>query len=270
MKACVRPLGLLVCLCLWAPAARAFTVAIDPGHGGIKDGARSPFGTREKNVALALAKELKKQLEEEPGVKTVLTRDSDIHVELPDRTKMANDTHADLLISIHCNSMETSAGRSETMGVETYFLSPDATDPRAQALAAMENADITPKEETAADPISAILQDLSRMEAHADSKRLAEQVHQTLVKSTGTKDRGVRQAPFLVLLGAEMPAILVEVGFISHPTEGRKLSKPAYQEKVAGALKAAILSFRDNVYAKRAAPEPAPMVVPAASTAHLP
>jgi N-acetylmuramoyl-L-alanine amidase len=236
--------------------AQAFTVAIDPGHGGIKDGAASRAGVKEKDVALAISRQLKVLLEQTPDVKVLLTRDADVHVELQDRTKAANAGKADVLLSIHCNSMATPAGRRETSGVETYFLSPDATDASAQALAELENSDVSQAADTAsADPISMILHDLSRTEAHADSKRLAEQVHSTLVKAVRAKDRGVRQAPFIVLLGAEMPAVLVEIGFISHPVEGRRLAQPVYQGQIASALRDALLRFRDTVFAKRTAPE---------------
>ena len=100
MKVLVRLPFLFVLMALLAPTpAHAFTVAIDPGHGGAKDGARSPTGAKEKAVSLAVAKELQKALEKEPGIKTILTRDSDVHVELQDRTHMANQAHADLFIA---------------------------------------------------------------------------------------------------------------------------------------------------------------------------
>jgi N-acetylmuramoyl-L-alanine amidase len=247
-------------------SADAFTVAIDPGHGGAKYGALSPVGLKEKDISLAVAQKLKGLLEENRDVKVILTRDSDTHVELQDRTKVANQAKADVLVSIHCNSMATPEARRNTTGLETYFLSADASDANAQAVAELENADVSEATEAAADPISMILHDLSRTVAHADSKRLAEDVHGSLVRQVGMKDHGVHQAPFIVLLGAEMPAVLVEIGFISHPVEGRKLATPAYQLKVATALRDAVLHFRDTVFAKRTAPEPAPVVVPAAPT----
>lgn len=234
--------------------AVAFTVAIDPGHGGDKVGASSPAGVKEKEVALAVAKRLAALLEQARDVKVVFTRESDVNVELPDRTRAANAAKADVLLSIHCNSMPTRATRKATTGIETYFLSADATDAAAQALAEAENADVShPTEEAPADPISDILHDLSQTEAHADSKPLAVAIQTALVKGLHAKDRGVRQAPFIVLLGAEMPAVLAEIGFISHPTEGRHLADPDYQEKVAASLRDALLKYRETVFARRMA-----------------
>jgi N-acetylmuramoyl-L-alanine amidase len=232
--------------------AVAFTVALDPGHGGEKEGASSPAGVKEKEVALAVAKRLAALLEKTPDVKVVFTRESDVNVELPDRTKAANAAKADVLLSIHCNSMPTREARRATAGIETYFLSADATDADAQALAEAENADVAGSAEaTPADPISDILHDLSRTEAHADSKPLAVAIQSALVKGLRARDRGVRQAPFIVLLGAEMPAVLAEIGFISHPAEGRHLADAEYQEKVAVSLRDALLSYRENVFARR-------------------
>ncbi len=230
----------------------AFTVAIDPGHGGDKGGASSPSGIKEKEVALAVAKRLAALLEKTPDVKVVFTRESDMNVELQDRTKAANAAKADVLLSIHCNSMPTRAARQATTGIETYFLSADATDADAQALAETENADVShPVEEAPADPIGDILHDLSRTEAHADSKPLAVAIQTALVKGLRAKDRGVRQAPFIVLLGADMPAVLAEIGFISHPSEGKRLADAEYQERIATSLRDALLSYRDQVFARR-------------------
>jgi N-acetylmuramoyl-L-alanine amidase len=248
---------------LWAALAvaslplpsSALTIAIDPGHGGSKEGALSPSGVKEKDVSLAVAKRLRKLLEADKDLHVVMTRDGDDHVELRDRTAVANKAKADLLISIHCNSMPTTSSRKTTSGIETYFLSADASDAEANALAARENADVSdPVAADPTDPVNMILQDLSRMVAHADAKRLAEEVHLSLVKSLGSKSRGVRQAPFIVLLGADMPAILVEIGFISHPVEGKRLADPAYQQRIAVALGDAVSAFRVNVIAKHAAP----------------
>lgn len=236
-------------------SASALTVAIDPGHGGAKEGASSSAGVKEKDISLGVARKLKVLLEEQKDVRVIMTRESDVHVDLKDRPALANREKADLFISIHCNSMPTVKARKNTLGVETYFLSADASDAEAHALAARENADV--EEHVAADPtdpVNMILQDLSKMVAHSDAKRLAESVHLSMVGGLKTRNRGVRQAPFVVLLGAEMPAVLVEIGFISHPVEGKLLADAAHQERIARALRDAVHSFQSQVLAKRTAP----------------
>ena len=259
-----RALSSFLVVLSFASSAQALTVAIDPGHGGAKEGASSSSGVKEKDISLGVARKLKTLLEAEKDVRVVMTRESDVHVDLKDRPALANREKADLFISIHCNSMPTVKARKNTLGVETYFLSADSSDAEAHALAARENADV--EENTAADPtdpVNMILQDLSKMVAHSDAKRLAEAVHHSMVDGLKAKNRGVRQAPFVVLLGAEMPAILVEIGFISHPVEGKLLAEAAHQEKIALALRDAVHSFQQRVLSKRAAPADAkPAVVP--------
>lgn len=251
--------ALLVLLSVRVAVAAPFTVAIDPGHGGEKEGARSPAGVLEKDVVLAVAQQLAVLLEAD-GAKVLLTRNADVDVPLDERTRLANAARADVLVSIHCNSMPTDRARRSTHGVETYLLSADATDAEAREIAERENADVSLAEGPAAfDPISLILSDLSRSLAHADSSQLAVAVQSALVEGTGAKTRGVRQAPFIVLLGAEMPAVLVEIGFISHPEEGARLAEAGHQRKVAKALLEGLRVFRDTVYARRSAP-PVPVV----------
>jgi N-acetylmuramoyl-L-alanine amidase len=227
-------------------------VAIDPGHGGVHHGARGPRGVLEKDVALALARRLAAELEA-MGVKSVFTRSDDTAVGLEERTRVANDANADLLVSIHCNSMPTSRLRKRTRGVETYFLSAEATDADAHALAERENADAAAAAPVQADPVAAILEDLAASEAHEDASRLAQIVHQKLIASTGFNDRGVKQAPLTVLMGAKMPAVLVEVGFISHPEEGKLLSRASQQNGIARSLARGIAEFARKVIAKRMA-----------------
>lgn len=252
----MRPLLLTLALVVASPARAApFTVCLDPGHGGPHDGALNPKKVKEKDVSLAVGQLLKTLLEARGDLRVVMTRDHDADVGLHDRTAVANGARADLLVSIHCNSMPTQDARKSSTGIETYFLSADATDADAHALADRENADAGEAgHHGGADPISLILEDLSRSQAHQDSALLADDIHRTLVKALKTKDRGVRQAPFIVLLGAEMPAVLVEIGFISHPAEGLKLAKADYQRQVAESLRDAILAYRRDVWAHRTAP----------------
>jgi N-acetylmuramoyl-L-alanine amidase len=252
------PAGLLAALLLLAPAAAAAPVAVpelvavvDPGHGGDKEGAVGPGGLREKDLSLAIARRIAARLRE-GGARVLLTRERDEGLDLSLRAALANAAEADLFVSVHLNSMATADGRARTRGIETYFLSPDATDARAVAVAARENADRAPAEVFPTDDaVAGILADLSNVEALAESSRLAHAVHERLVLRTGAEDHGVKQAPFHVLAGARMPAVLVEVGFISHRDEARQLADPAYQERIAAAVAEGIAAFRAG--ARRAA-----------------
>jgi N-acetylmuramoyl-L-alanine amidase len=223
----------------------AFTVVVDPGHGGDQEGAVSPTGEREKDVALAIARRVAAHLKRLGG-KVVLTRTGDIGVPLANRAAIATAIRADLFVSVHLNSMPTAEQRRHSQGVETYFLSADASDTHANAVAARENADrlagepeIDPN-----DPVAAILDDLEDAASLAGSSRLAYDLHERLVERLGAEDRGVKQAPFYVLAGARMPAVLLELGFISHEEESRKLESREYQEKIAAAVADGIRAFR--------------------------
>jgi len=229
-----------------APKPPAFVVVVDPGHGGDQDGARSPGGVKEKDVVLQIARRLRPKLEQ-LGARVVLTRTGDIGVPLTTRAAVANGLKADLFVSIHLNSMPTAEARRLSSGVETYFLSADASDANAAAAAARENADRLAGEPLPdpADPVAGILQDLEQTAALAGSSRLAYALHERLVTALGAEDRGVKQAPFYVLAGARMPAVLLEVGFISNGAESQKLLDAAHQEKVAGAIAAGVKAWRD-------------------------
>jgi len=230
-----------------ATAARepAFVAVIDPGHGGEQPGAIGPAGDHEKDLTLRIAQRVSQRLKR-LGAKVILTRTGDISVPLANRAAIANAIRADLFLSIHLNSMPTVEERRVSRGVETYFLSAGATDSRASAVSARENADrlagepeIDPN-----DPVAAILNDLESAAALQGSSRLAYAVHQKLVAELGAEDRGVKQAPFYVLAGARMPAVLVEVGFLSHPEESARLRTAEYQEKLAQAIADGIAAWR--------------------------
>jgi N-acetylmuramoyl-L-alanine amidase len=189
----------------------------------------------------------------EAGHEVVLTRRDDTGLDLAQRIGLANERRADLFLSVHANSMPTSEARARTHGIETYFLSADATDEAAAAVARAENSDdadtARPKEQGA---LGMILADLARSEAHVNSSQLAYLLHARLVERTGGRDRGVRQAPFVVLEGAAMPAVLLEVGYISHGTESKRLADEAEQEKIARAAAAGVEAFRLEVLQKQA------------------
>jgi len=228
-------------------------VVLDPGHGGRwpHDGAHGGRGLHEKMIALQVAQKTKERLEAQ-GATVILTRDADEDISLTDRVRIANEAGADVFLSIHCNSMETREDRKVTRGVETYFLSPDPTDAEARMLAQLENGgpDAVPLPR-ANDAVTGILNDLALGQARNDSAVLAQIVQRQMVKGTRAQSRGVRQAPFLVLSGTRMPSVLVEIGFISHPREGRMLSRDRYQRRVAQALAAGVRDFAEQVLSRR-------------------
>jgi len=237
--------ALAAALALVLSAPPAFTVVLDPGHGGERDGALSPTGEKEKDLVLAISRRIAQKIKKAGG-KVVFTRTGDISVPLPNRAAIATAIRADLFVSVHLNSMPTPELRRHTQGVETYFLSADASDTHASAVAARENADrlAGEPEPDPDDPVAGILSDLQDADALQASSRLAYDIHDKLVARLGAEDRGVKQAPFYVLAGARMPAVLLEVGFISNEDEGRKLRTREYQELVADAVVDGIRTFR--------------------------
>src|SRR6056297_804643 len=207
-------------------------IVIDPGHGGRDPGAIGPYGTREKDVNLAMAKIVAVALRQQLGVKVLLTREDDRYLELRERTEYANRVGADLFISLHANA--TTGSRA--YGVETYFLNLSKTDEAAE-VAARENGmtlqDIS--------NLEAILFDLMANAKINESSRLAAEVQQSLVtglssRYSNIRDLGVKQGPFHVLLGATMPSALVESAFITNPREEKRLNSVDYQRHVANAI----------------------------------
>jgi N-acetylmuramoyl-L-alanine amidase len=223
----------------------AFVAVVDPGHGGEQEGALSPAGEREKDLALDLALRISRRLKK-LGAKVVLTRTGDISVPLANRAAIATALRADLFVSVHLNSMPTAEQRRRYSGIETFFLSADATDTRASAVAARENADRLAGEAAPDpnDPVAGILSSLEDAASLQASSRLAYAIHEKLVAATGAEDHGVKQAPFYVLAGARMPAVLLEVGFISNPDEAARLRRREYRDKIADAVAEGIKGFR--------------------------
>jgi N-acetylmuramoyl-L-alanine amidase len=233
-------------------AAPPLLAVVDPGHGGEQEGASGAGGLREKQLTLQIARKVARRLSRQ-GAQVLLTRASDEAVPLARRAALANARGADLFLSIHLNSMPGGAS-ARTQGVETYFLSADASDASAQAVAARENADRIAGHDgpDPDDPVGGILESLGDAEALDQSSRLAYAVHERLVQRLRAEDRGVRQAPFYVLAGARMAAVLVEVGFLSHPQEARRLASGAYQEEVAAAIAEGVLAWaHDGRQARR-------------------
>jgi len=219
-------------------------VVLDPGHGGRSDGARGSTGTLEKDLVLSVAQKLKNMLEENLGVKVVLTRTADYYVGLKERTAIANNNRADLFISVHANA----AFRKEVRGYETYYLSFSASDLEASQLAQIENRALGVEGDVGEAPLlEAILWDMAQLEFINESGKLAAQVQEALVESLKGRDRGVRQAPLAVLMGARMPATLVEIGFISNPAQEIKLNRDSHQNSITKALFDAIVEYDRNL-----------------------
>ena len=213
------------------------TVVIDPGHGGHDVGAVGRRGILEKDVNLAVARQLRRYLERESDLEVVLTRDRDEHLPLADRAEIANKAGGDLFISLHCNSWFNDGAQ----GLETYFLSPAQTD-WARSVAEAENlAGGQP------DDVEFIVWELVQNRFISSSSRLAEIVQEHTCDEAGLDDRGVRQAGFRVLVGAYMPAVLVEMGFLSHDDEERRLGNSSFQQRLARALGSALLEYRAQV-----------------------
>ncbi|HSM52464.1 MAG TPA: N-acetylmuramoyl-L-alanine amidase [Thermoanaerobaculia bacterium] len=232
------------------------TVVLDPGHGGLETGATGPAGTLEKDLTLLIAQQLEARLQEQLGLKVVLTRSTDIDLGLDERAALANQVRADLFVSIHLNSSPRAGAR----GAETFFLSLQASDQRAASTAAAENLGLG-VELPSSDPDSGlqlILWDLAQSQHLAASQRLATLIQEELNLQLDLRDRGVKQAPFRVLMGASMPAVLVELGFLSTPAEEELLSTPAYRAGLADALVRAISRFKGELEGGGPEPEPPP------------
>ncbi|MES1243540.1 MAG: N-acetylmuramoyl-L-alanine amidase [Acidobacteriota bacterium] len=240
------------------------TVVIDPGHGGTETGAIGPSGIQEKELTLALARDLADRLAQ-IGLRVVLTRTEDANVPLDTRTPIANQNKGDLFISIHLNS---SLG-SGAYGTETYILSTEATDARAARSATDENAESSPApadataDAQAMEDLQLILWDLAQTHHLSESQRFANMVQGELNQTLQLRDRGVKQAPFRVLMGANMPAVLVELGFISNPDEEKKLQDPEYRSGLIQALVRSVQRYKALVENKPDPTQPAPQGTPA-------
>lgn len=220
-------------------------IVIDPGHGGRDPGACGYIkGVLEKNVTLEIAQRLARRIQEQLGCEAILTREEDTYLSLEERTAIANTKNADLFVSIHTNAHRKMA----SYGAETYFLNL-ATDRDAILVAQRENAASAKNISDLED----ILSELMKNAKQEESRRLAGYVQEALVnernpKHGRVKDKGVKEAPFYVLLGAEMPCILVEVAFITNPGECRKLNTAAYQEEIANAIATGIQRYVEDIH----------------------
>lgn len=230
------------------------TIVIDPGHGGSDTGAIGPQGTQEKDLTLTLARALRARLTERIPVRVVLTRNEDAELPLETRTALANQQKADLFISLHLNSVQSPTAN----GAETYFSSLEATDEYAAQAAETENLVAASGDDgDALYDLQLILWDLAQSQYLAQSQQLAKLVQDELNDALGLNNRGVKQAPFRVLIGASMPAVLVECGFISNPEEEQELLDPAYRSQLINALVRAVVRYRAAVMGSEALTEEA-------------
>jgi N-acetylmuramoyl-L-alanine amidase len=208
-------------------------VVLDPGHGGSNAGAQGAVPSlHEKQLTLAIATQVAAKLREH-GITALLTRTDDRTLTLRQRTEIADRANADLFVSIHANASPTRSQR----GYETYVLTTKGVDVDARALRAES---VTPR--PGLDPeIALVLDDVERGAAQWEAADLAARMQRSIRDRRGLEgDRGVRQDSEHVLLGATMPAVLVEVGFIDHPVEGKQLAEPATQAQLAAAIAEAI------------------------------
>jgi N-acetylmuramoyl-L-alanine amidase len=222
-------------------------IVIDPGHGG-KDPGASAFGMNEKDIVLRMAKKLAAQLKQELGCEVILTRNEDVFISLEERTAIANANSADLFISLHLNAHSS----AKIFGFETYYLNL-STDPEAIRVAALENATSTHQ----LSDLQTILSDIMKNSKIDESSRLAKQVQDALIsgladrKFQQIKSLGVKQAPFYVLIGAEMPAILIEMAFISNKTDAQQVKKESYQDALAAEITKGLQKYIRTITASR-------------------
>jgi N-acetylmuramoyl-L-alanine amidase len=233
-----------------AEVERFDRIVLDAGHGGDDHGAEGPTGLLEKELVLDVARRLKARIESE-RVQVVLTRDTDVYVPLEERTAIANRAGADLFISVHANGAAARSAR----GVETFFAALEASDESSRELAERENAAFR---ETAAaapdDPLLSILGDLAAADSMRESDEFARLANKEVAAiAAAAPSRGVKQAPFVVLMGVTMPAALVEIGFITNKAEEKDLASADYRDRLADALARAVAAFADRYDARRGA-----------------
>jgi N-acetylmuramoyl-L-alanine amidase len=214
-------------------------IVIDPGHGGHDTGTIGPNGLEEKDLVLEVGRRLGKLLETRLGAEVVYTRKDDTFIPLETRTAIANQARADLFVSIHANSSHDAAAR----GVETYYLN-FTSSPEALEVAARENA----VSEKSIYELQDLVRKIALKEKIEESREFAWDVQQSLhsglaVKTPAIRDRGVKKAPFIVLIGANMPSILAEISFVSNPADEHRLATSEYRQRIAESLYRGIAKY---------------------------
>jgi len=218
-------------------------IVIDPGHGGHDTGTIGPNGLEEKDLVLEVGRRLGKLLETRLGAEVVYTRKDDTFIPLETRTAIANQQRADLFVSIHANSSRDPAAR----GVETYYLN-FTSSPDALEVAARENA----VSEKSIFELGDLVKKIALKEKIEESREFASDVQESLhsglaAKSPAIRNRGVKKAPFIVLIGANMPSILAEISFVSNPTDEHRLQTSEYRQKIAESLYRGIAKYVDGL-----------------------
>lgn len=229
------------------------TIVIDPGHGGQAIGTIAANGLQEKAITLDIAIRLRELVYRRLGLQVRLTREADVDLENVRRTEMANNWEADLFISIHANGFRQTAVR----GPETYFLSASASDADARRAVLRENgedATTGPASAAPAPGLEFILWDLAQTQHLRESSLFAEGLQSALNNLWRIPDRGVKQAPFTVLRGATMPAVLVEVGYLSNLEDAAMLADPDVRQRIAESLFRGISAFREQYAVLAGAP----------------
>ncbi len=224
-------------------------IVIDPGHGGHDSGTIGPDGLQEKDLVLEVGRRLGKLLQVRLGAEVVYTRKNDTFIPLETRTAIANQQRADLFISIHANSSHDSDAR----GVETYYLN-FTSSPEALEVAARENA----VSEKSIYELQDLVKKIALKEKIEESREFAGDVQESLhsglaAKSPAIRDRGVKKAPFIVLIGANMPSILAEISFVSNPTDEHRLETSEYRQRIAESLYRGIAKYVDGLSGVRVA-----------------
>jgi N-acetylmuramoyl-L-alanine amidase len=227
--------------------AKPLHIILDPGHGGADDGAIRGK-VREASIALSVAKKLADRLNSDPRFEVTLTRDSDRTLALPERTKIASEAHGDLFMSIHANA----SADTRATGVEFYFQNQMPADEESSFLANVENQSMVSEsgassgeDVTHHGDVSSILEDLKRNHRISQSNDLSRLLLTSWTQDLGNKhSRNVRQAPFYVVQESKMPSVLVELGFVSNPNEGARLTDPAHQERMAKSLYSGLVEFK--------------------------
>ena len=224
------------------------TVVIDAGHGGAEEGAKGPDGTLEKDITLSVARRLKSALEARLGLRVILTRDRDETVGLDERAAVANNNKADVFLSLHANA----SVRPSAAGAEVFYLSLDDYGDAAQRMAQGEG-EALPVFGGGSREIEVILWEMAQARYIEQSAALARAVEGGLRARVPMSQRAIQQAPFRVLVGANMPAVLVEMGFITNPEQEKQLASDGFQNSLVLALVDSVVTFRDSRAATRGA-----------------
>jgi N-acetylmuramoyl-L-alanine amidase len=218
-------------------------IVIDPGHGGHDTGTLGPTGLQEKVVVLDVGRRLERLLEQNTGCEVIMTRSDDTFIPLEERTAIANEKNADLFISIHANASSDRSAR----GIETYYLNLSSS-PDALEVAARENATSQESVHELQDLIKKIAMTEKIEESQEFARQVQREVYARVTKASGEqRDRGVKKAPFVVLIGANMPSVLAEISFLTNPNDERLLKRPDYREKIATALYNGVLDYVQNL-----------------------